>query len=34
MGQAGHRRIKAIAAEGAVYDLMDIIAGADACRDR
>ena len=34
MGAAGHRRIKSIAAEGAVYDLMDIINGADACRDR
>ena len=35
MGEAGHRRIKSIAAEGAVYDLMDIIInGADACRDR
>lgn len=28
MGQSGHRRIKEIAAEGAVYDLMDIITGA------
>jgi hypothetical protein len=25
MGMAGHRRIKEIAADGAVYDLMDII---------
>jgi glycosyltransferase involved in cell wall biosynthesis len=29
MGMAGHRRIKEIAAEGAVYDLMDIITGAE-----
>ena len=34
MGEAGHRRIKAIASEGSVYDLMAIIAGADADRGR
>ena len=34
MGEAGHRRIKAIASEGSVYDLMAIIAGAEADRGR